>query len=47
VLDDKTTAEKKKLQAVLDKLNPAAGFLDNGDGSGRHANKTKNKEKNQ
>ena len=45
VLDDKTTAEKQKLQAVLDKLNPAGGFLDNGDGSGRHANKTKNKEK--
>jgi arylsulfatase A len=46
VLDDKTTIEKQKLQAVLDKLNPAGGFLDNGDGSGRHANKTKNKEKN-
>ena len=45
VLDDKTTAEKQKLQAILDKLNPAGGFLDNGDGSGRHANKTKNKEK--
>ena len=47
VLDDKTTAEKQKLQAILDKLNPAGGFLDNGDGSGRHANKTKNKEKKQ
>lgn len=47
VLDEKTTAEKKKLQAVLDKLNPAGGFLDNGDGSGRHATKAKNKEKNQ
>ena len=47
VVDDKTTAEKKKLQAVLDKLNPAGGFLDNGDGSGRHANKSKNKEKKQ
>ena len=45
VLDDKTTIEKQKLQAVLDKLNPAGGFLDNGDGSGRHANKAKNKEK--
>ena len=45
VVDDKTTAEKQKLQAGLDKLNPAGGFLDNGDGSGRHANKTKNKEK--
>ena len=47
VLDEKTTIEKQKLQAVLDKLNPAGGILDNGDGSGRHANKTKNKEKNQ
>jgi len=47
VMDEKTTAEKQKLQAVLDKLNPAGGFLDNGDGSGRHATKAKNKEKNQ
>ncbi len=47
VLDDKTTIEKQKLQAVLDKLNPAGGILDNGDGSGRHATKAKNKEKNQ
>jgi hypothetical protein len=46
-MDEKTTAEKQKLQAVLDKLNPAGGFLDNGDGSGRHATKAKNKEKNQ
>lgn len=46
VLDDKTAVEKQKLQAVLDKLNPAGGILDNGDGSGRHATKAKNKEKN-
>lgn len=48
VLDEKTTLEKQKLQAILDKLNPAAGYLDNGDGSGRHATKAKakNKEKN-
>jgi arylsulfatase A len=43
VVDEKTMLEKQKLQAILDKLNPAGGFLDNGDGSGRHANKTKAK----
>jgi hypothetical protein len=48
VLDEKTTLEKQKLKAILDKLNPAGGYLDNGDGSGRHATKAKakNKEKN-
>jgi arylsulfatase A len=35
-------AARKRLQAVLDKLNPAGGILDDGDGSGRHANKAKN-----
>ena len=30
-----------RLKAVLDNLNPGAGILDNGDGSGRHASKTK------
>jgi len=43
VLDEKTSLEKQKLQLILDKLNPAGGYLDNGDGSGRHANKTKKK----
>ena len=46
VMDEKTTIEKQKLQAVLDKLNPGAGVLDNGDGSGRHAEKTKAKKQN-
>lgn len=46
VMDEKTTIEKQKLQAVLDKLNPGAGILDNGDGSGRHAEKTKAKKQN-
>ena len=32
---------KTRLQAVLDTLNPAAGIVDNSDGSGRHANKKK------
>lgn len=31
------TAARKRLQARLDKLNPAGGILDPGDGSGRHA----------
>jgi hypothetical protein len=31
------------LQKILDALNPAAGYLDNGDGSGRHATKVKAK----
>ena len=30
-----------RLKAVLDQLNPAGGIVDSGDGSGRHANKTK------
>ena len=43
VVDDKTIAEKQKLQVVLDTLNPAAGILDKGDGEGRHASKAKKK----
>jgi arylsulfatase A len=34
---------RKNLQAVLDKLNPAAGKVDPGDGSGKHAKKSKKK----
>ena len=47
-VDDTNKEEKDKLQKVLDGLNPAGGYLDNGDGSGRHANKVKvkNKDKN-
>lgn len=45
VLDETTKFEKQKLQAILEKLNPGGGFLDNGDGSGRHANKAKAKNK--
>ena len=36
---------RTRLEAVLAKLNPAAGILDQGDGSGRHANKEKKKAK--
>ena len=34
------SAAYARLKAVLDNLNPGAGIIDNGDGSGRHANKT-------
>jgi len=40
--DPVAVAERKKLQAALEKLNPAGGILDDGDGTGRHS---KNKEK--
>ena len=36
-------AARQRLQAVLDKLNPAGGIMDDGDGSGRHANKAEKK----
>ena len=32
-------AARKRLQRTLDRLNPAGGHLDQGDGTGRHANK--------
>lgn len=44
-IDDKTKVIKDRLQAVLDSLNPAGGYLDKGDGSGRHANKVNKKKK--
>jgi arylsulfatase A len=37
---------RKRLQAALDKLNPAGGILDTGDGTGRHANRESNRPKN-
>jgi len=36
-------AERAKLKAALDKLNPAGGILDDGDGTGRHGNKSEKK----
>lgn len=36
-------AARQRLQAVLAELNPSGGILDQGDGSGRHANKEKKK----
>ena len=39
--DDAALTARKRLQAVLDQLNPAGGKVDPGDGSGKHANKAK------
>jgi arylsulfatase A len=41
--DAAASAARKRLQPILDKLNPAGGILDQGDGTGRHANKAKKK----
>lgn len=38
-------AARKRLQATLDRLNPAGGIVDDGDGSGRHANRANRKKK--
>ena len=47
VTDDTSdsAAARKRLQAALDQLNPGGGILDDGDGTGRHANKNKKKKK--
>ena len=42
--DAAAIAARTRLQAARDQLNPAAGVQETGDGSGRHANKYKNKE---
>jgi arylsulfatase A-like enzyme len=39
--DQKAIAARKNLQTELDRLNPAGGFKDTGDGTGRHANRKK------
>jgi len=36
---------RKSLQQELDRLNPKGGYIDHGDGTGRHANKISNKAK--
>ena len=36
-------AARQSLQIELDRLNPKGGYIDQGDGSGRHANKATNK----
>ena len=42
--DPAAVSARSRLQAALDQLNPAGGILDDGDGTGRHANR-KNKQK--
>jgi len=42
--DSAAIAARKRLQAALDKLNPAGGILDEGDGTGRHASKKEKKQ---
>ncbi len=39
------TDAQKRLKAVLDKLNPAGGIIDNAGGSGRHASNVEKQEK--
>ncbi len=41
--DDSAIAARKRLAAALAELNPGGGILDDGDGTGRHANKIKKK----
>ena len=41
--DSVAVAERAKLQAALNKLNPAGGILDDGDGTGRHGGKKEKK----
>jgi arylsulfatase A len=41
--DPNALAARKSLKADLDKLNPAGGIKDTGDGTGRHANKAPKK----
>jgi len=38
-------AARKTLQAEIDRLNPKGGYIDKGDGTGRHANKAKKNKK--
>ena len=38
-------AARQRLQRALEQLNPAGGFLDDGDGTGRHANKEEKRAK--
>lgn len=42
--DPAAIAARKRLQAALEELNPSGGILDEGDGTGRHANKKEKKQ---
>jgi hypothetical protein len=44
-LSPAATAARQRLQAALDRLNPAGGILDTGDGTGRHAGREANRKK--
>ena len=44
--DPVASSARRRLQAVLDQLNPAGGILDDGDGTGRHASRNKKKRDN-
>jgi hypothetical protein len=43
--DDTAATARKRLQAILDQLNPAGGKTDPGDGTGKHANRAEKKAK--
>jgi arylsulfatase A len=43
--DTAAAAARKRLQAALDQLNPAGGFMDDGDGTGRHAGRDEKRAK--
>ncbi len=43
--DPAAVAARQRLHAALAKLNPAGGIRDEGDGTGRHANRQENKKK--
>jgi len=43
--DSAAIAARAKLSVALTQLNPAGGFLDDGDGTGRHANRDENRAK--
>jgi arylsulfatase A len=43
--DTAAVAARKRLQAALDQLNPAGGFMDDGDGTGRHAGRDEKRAK--
>jgi hypothetical protein len=43
--DPAALAARARLQGALNKLNPAGGIMDAGDGTGRHANRDENRAK--
>jgi len=43
--DPEASAARKRLQSALDKLNPAGGIMDEGDGTGRHKGRVEHTKK--